>query len=109
MIHFRYVSCGLILTKQNNAEPLPSLTDRTMDPPQKKKIKLSNSTPFAVDISDDVTVQRFRTGHINSKPFKHALIDTVFEDSLLRSVCQECTDHLCFTLKETDIYKVTYV
>lgn len=38
------------------------------------------------------------------QPFKHVVVDQLFQDSLLRDVKEECLK-LAFTKKETDIYK----
>ncbi|KAH0840195.1 Oxoglutarate and iron-dependent oxygenase degradation C-term-domain-containing protein [Lanmaoa asiatica] len=55
------------------------------------------------------TVEQLRTGYVDSTPFKHVVVDTLFRDDLLRSVKDECIEHLSFTEKETDIYKVRRV
>lgn len=42
-----------------------------------------------------------------SKPYLHCKIDTLINDDLLRKVRKEILSNLHFTLKETDIYKVS--
>lgn len=61
---------------------------------------------FATSLFDPSNVERLRTGYVDSAPFKHVVVDTLFRDDLLRSVKDECIEHLSFTEKETDIYKV---
>ncbi|KAH9049740.1 nuclear protein [Lactarius hengduanensis] len=41
-----------------------------------------------------------------TEPFKHALVQKLFQDDLLQQVKDECLSELHFTEKETDIYKV---
>lgn len=61
---------------------------------------------FATALFDPSNVEQLRTGYVQSTPFKHVVVDTLFRDDLLRSVKDECIEHLSFTEKETDIYKV---
>lgn len=42
-----------------------------------------------------------------SKPYLHCKIDTLINDDLLKRVRKEILSNLHFTLKETDIYKVS--
>ncbi|KAF2730209.1 hypothetical protein EJ04DRAFT_445566 [Polyplosphaeria fusca] len=70
-------------------------------------------------ISDDEAHQNFRGGLFNAKvlqaytdyyaasqPYKHAVIQDLVDDTLLRSVRSEIREHIHFTPKETDIYKI---
>jgi prolyl 3-hydroxylase /prolyl 3,4-dihydroxylase len=61
---------------------------------------------FATGLFDASNVDRLRTGYPDSTPFKHVVLDALFRDDLLRSVKDECMEHLSLTEKETDIYKV---
>jgi Rps23 Pro-64 3,4-dihydroxylase Tpa1-like proline 4-hydroxylase len=61
---------------------------------------------FATNLFDASNAEQFRTGYAASTPFKHVVVDTLFRDDLLRNVKDECIEHLSFTEKETDIYKV---
>lgn len=61
---------------------------------------------FAASLFDPSNVEQLRTSYADSTPFKHVVVDTLFRDDLLRSVKDECIEHLSFTEKETDIYKV---
>ncbi|KAF2109474.1 Oxoglutarate and iron-dependent oxygenase degradation C-term-domain-containing protein [Lophiotrema nucula] len=70
-------------------------------------------------ISDDEAHQNFRDGLFDSKvlqdytdyyaasqPYQHAVIQNLVDDSLLRNVRNEIREHIHFTPKETDIYKI---
>jgi len=49
-----------------------------------------------------VLAQQYKT----ARPWKHVVIDKIFTESLLTCVKDEILEHLSFTEKETDIYKV---
>ncbi|KAF2009824.1 hypothetical protein BU24DRAFT_427843 [Aaosphaeria arxii CBS 175.79] len=70
-------------------------------------------------ISDDEAHENFRTGlfasevlksytdyYAESQPYKHAVIQDLVNDSLLRNVRNEIRENISFTPKETDIYKI---
>lgn len=70
-------------------------------------------------ISDDEAQRNFRKGLFDSKvlkdysqqyaksePYKHAVIQNLVDDTLLRSVRNEIRENISFTPKETDIYKI---
>ncbi|KAH6898650.1 Oxoglutarate and iron-dependent oxygenase degradation C-term-domain-containing protein [Thelonectria olida] len=70
-------------------------------------------------LSAEVAKQRFRKGlfgkdvldsytdqYAQSGPYKHAVINGLVDDSLLRSVRNEIKANVSFTPKETDIYKI---
>jgi Rps23 Pro-64 3,4-dihydroxylase Tpa1-like proline 4-hydroxylase len=70
-------------------------------------------------ISDDEAHNNFDAGLFDSKrragyadyyaasqPYKHAVIHNLVDDALLRKVRTEIRDHISFTPKETDIYKI---
>lgn len=61
---------------------------------------------FATGLFDASNIDQLRTSYVDSTPFKHVVVDTLFRDDLLRGVTDECTQHLSFSEKETDIYKV---
>ncbi|KAF8550492.1 hypothetical protein OG21DRAFT_410256 [Imleria badia] len=61
---------------------------------------------FATGLFDASNVEQLRTSYADSTPFKHVVVDTLFRDDLLRGVKDECNEHLGFTEKETDIYKI---
>ncbi|KAF1969873.1 hypothetical protein BU23DRAFT_557287 [Bimuria novae-zelandiae CBS 107.79] len=70
-------------------------------------------------ISDEAAHGNFRKGLFDSKllasytnyyaksqPYKHAVIQNLVDDQLLRNVRNEIREHISFTPKETDIYKI---
>ncbi|KAH9035296.1 Oxoglutarate and iron-dependent oxygenase degradation C-term-domain-containing protein [Lactarius hengduanensis] len=61
---------------------------------------------FAPDLFDPAHVGGLAASYSTSEPFKHALVQKLFQDDLLQQVKDECLSELHFTEKETDIYKV---
>jgi prolyl 3-hydroxylase /prolyl 3,4-dihydroxylase len=70
-------------------------------------------------LTDEEAQQRFRKGlfdqeilksyidqYAESSPYKHAVINGLVDDRLLRSVRDEIRSNVSFTPKETDIYKI---
>ncbi|KAF9534634.1 Oxoglutarate and iron-dependent oxygenase degradation C-term-domain-containing protein [Crepidotus variabilis] len=67
----------------------------------------NDPTPyFANDLFDHSNIARLNSDYLESKPFKYAIAEKLFQDDLLRKVKDECLGELSFTEKETDIYKV---
>ncbi|KAF8841541.1 hypothetical protein BDN67DRAFT_966946 [Paxillus ammoniavirescens] len=56
--------------------------------------------------TDVANLQKLKTTYATNEPFKYAVIDKLFQDDLLKNVKNECINHLSFSEKETDIYKV---
>jgi Rps23 Pro-64 3,4-dihydroxylase Tpa1-like proline 4-hydroxylase len=56
---------------------------------------------FAEDILENYTKE-----YAESEPYKHSVISSLINDDLLRSVRNEIREHVHFTPKETDIYKI---
>ncbi|KAK3052269.1 putative component of NuA3 histone acetyltransferase complex [Extremus antarcticus] len=52
------------------------------------------------------TVQRYAKEYADSAPYKHAVVSSLMNHDLLRSVRSEILDNIHFTPKETDIYKI---
>ena len=98
--------------------------------PQHKRQKVAHDTPHSPPLTADMhgakkpgavscaenlatgllkkeNVERLRQEYADSQPYKHARIETLFQDDLLRKVKDECLTHLSFTEKETDIYRVS--
>ena len=63
---------------------------------------------FAQDVFQPNNIHRLHTEYAASEPFKHAVMDKLFQDDLLKGVKDECLSELSFTEKETDIYKVFF-
>lgn len=61
---------------------------------------------FAPSLLADSTRSRLRDSYAASQPYKHAVLDALIDDSLLRAAREEIIAELSFTEKETDIYKV---
>ena len=64
---------------------------------------------FAPDLFDVTHVGTLADSYSTNEPFKHALVQKLFQDDLLQQVKDECLSELHFTEKETDIYKVCEV
>lgn len=72
-----------------------------------------HSSPFSADLTSQFIHEVFNHNYIadlhsvylNSAPFKHAVVEKLFQDELLGRVKDECL-RLNFTEKETDIFKV---
>ena len=63
------------------------------------------ASQFAPEIFNHNYIAKLHTEYLDSNPFKHAVIEKLFEDDLLLKVKDECL-RLNFTEKETDIFKV---
>jgi len=61
---------------------------------------------FPPDLFDATHVGALAASYPTSEPFKHALVQKLFQDDFLQRVKDECLSELHFTEKETDIYKV---
>ncbi|PIL37015.1 hypothetical protein GSI_00707 [Ganoderma sinense ZZ0214-1] len=67
----------------------------------------SDSTPhFATGLFAPTNIHRLHTEYETSAPFKHTLVEKLFQDDLLQKVKDEALAELSFSEKETDIYKV---
>ncbi|QIW94673.1 hypothetical protein AMS68_000191 [Peltaster fructicola] len=49
---------------------------------------------------------QYRKTYASSTPYKHAVVSPLIADNLLRAVREEVIEHVNFTPKETDIYKI---
>lgn len=80
-------------------------------PPSKKRNTTGDETPeiksaFRSDLFNEKTVQSFRKDYASSGPYPHAVVPSLIQDTLLRSVRSEIISYIHFTLKETDIYRI---
>src|ERR1700743_1770882 len=65
-----------------------------------------NPAPFfATNLLSASTISLLKSQYRSAQPFKHVVIDKIFQESLLMKVKDEIVEHLSFTEKETDIYK----
>ncbi|POS86461.1 hypothetical protein EPUL_001967 [Erysiphe pulchra] len=61
---------------------------------------------FRRDLFAEKSKQIIVEKYASSSPYKHAAINSLIDDQLLRSVRTEILKNIHFTLKETDIYKI---
>ena len=67
----------------------------------------TDPTPhFSQDLFAPANIHRLHTEYAASAPFKHTLVEKLFQDDLLQKVKDEALAELSFSEKETDIYKV---
>ncbi|KAJ2926271.1 hypothetical protein H1R20_g10808, partial [Candolleomyces eurysporus] len=64
------------------------------------------ASKFHNGLFDHQNISRLHSSYEASGPFKHTVVDKLFQDELLKKVKDECLTQLSFTEKETDIYKV---
>ncbi|KAG8159188.1 hypothetical protein KVR01_010849 [Diaporthe batatas] len=61
---------------------------------------------FRQGLFDRQVLDAYTKAYAASSPYKHSVINSLVDDSLLRSVRNEIRDNVSFTPKETDIYKI---
>ncbi|KAF5020821.1 hypothetical protein F66182_7144 [Fusarium sp. NRRL 66182] len=61
---------------------------------------------FRAGLFDKKVLDSYTEQYAQSEPYKHAVINGLVHDSLLRSVRSEIRSNVEFTPKETDIYKI---
>ncbi|SPN97781.1 related to component of NuA3 histone acetyltransferase complex [Cephalotrichum gorgonifer] len=61
---------------------------------------------FRKNLFDKSVLDSYTSQYAKSAPYKHAVIESLVDDSLLRSVRNEIRDNVHFTPKETDIYRI---
>lgn len=61
---------------------------------------------FSPGLFDSKTVKRYTDEYAASEPYRHAVVSSLINETLLRSVRSEILDNIHFTPKETDIYKI---
>jgi prolyl 3-hydroxylase /prolyl 3,4-dihydroxylase len=64
---------------------------------------------FTPDLFSAAHIGELAASYATSQPFKHVLVEKLFQEDLLQQVKDECLSELHFTEKETDIYKVRFV
>ncbi|KAI2785941.1 Prolyl 3,4-dihydroxylase ofd1 [Penicillium oxalicum] len=85
----------------------PSIDGNGM--PDSKKRALSSEEAvarFSDGLFDPAKQKKYTDAYAKSSPYLHGVICPLIEPSLLRSVRDEVQEHLSFTEKETDIYKI---
>ncbi|KAF8472529.1 Oxoglutarate and iron-dependent oxygenase degradation C-term-domain-containing protein [Kalaharituber pfeilii] len=61
---------------------------------------------FTQELFEDPVKHKYRDSYASSEPYKHAVIQPLIDDTLLRNVRYEILANLHFTRKETDIYRI---
>ncbi|KAF1912496.1 Oxoglutarate and iron-dependent oxygenase degradation C-term-domain-containing protein [Ampelomyces quisqualis] len=75
----------------------------------KKKRAISDEDAhknFRNGLFDGKVLEGYTNYYAESQPYKHAVIQNLIDDTLLRNVRNEIREHIHFTPKETDIYKI---
>ena len=102
------------MAKKANARPPspegdPSLLKRLKIGPHADAAVVADPAPlFAPDILQPATAQTLNAEYAASGPYKHAVVETLFQDELLEKVKDEILNEIAFTVKETDIYRVRF-
>ncbi|OQD70308.1 hypothetical protein PENDEC_c024G02848 [Penicillium decumbens] len=92
---------------KRTTEERPSIDGNGL--PESKKRALSSeeaAARFRDGLFDPAEQKQYTDSYAKSSPYYHGVIHPLIEDSLLRSVREEIQEHLHFTEKETDIYKI---
>ncbi len=74
--------------------------------PNSEEDSLPTRSAFREGILRDSTLTAYHDSYRSSAPYPHAVVPSLIEDSLLRNVRNEIKEHIHFTLKETDIYRI---
>ena len=61
---------------------------------------------FSTNLFAPATLQGFKDAYASSAPYPHAVIPSLVDHELLRAVRDEVKEHIHFTPKETDIYRI---
>jgi Rps23 Pro-64 3,4-dihydroxylase Tpa1-like proline 4-hydroxylase len=81
--------------------------DSPATPPSKKPaISPNHEALFRDDLFAVETRNAFTLAYAASQPYPYAVVASLIQDKLLRNVRKEITEHVHFTLKETDIYRI---
>lgn len=67
---------------------------------------MSIESSFAPSLLSEERQKSFQQSYASSQPYRHAVINELLSDELLRKAREEIVNGLSFTEKETDIYKV---
>ncbi|KAK2748791.1 hypothetical protein FQN57_000372 [Myotisia sp. PD_48] len=73
---------------------------------KKRALSIDLTSAFGDGLFADTTFVNYKKAYANSEPYKHGVILPLFNPDLLRTVRTEIQEHLSFTEKETDIYKI---
>ncbi|KZT72481.1 hypothetical protein DAEQUDRAFT_704824 [Daedalea quercina L-15889] len=102
----------MVRTHARSESPTPA-AEMEAEPILLKRMKMSHiSNPdavaerFASDLFSPNNIHRLHTEYETSQPYKHVIVDKLFQDDILQKVKDEALAELSFAEKETDIYKV---
>ncbi|KAL9077318.1 MAG: hypothetical protein Q9157_003385 [Trypethelium eluteriae] len=74
---------------------------------KKRALPLKNIVDhFRDGLFDETQLLQYRKAYLSSEPYKHGVIPSLINQTLLRSVRHEIRTNLSFTPKETDIYRL---
>ena len=111
---FSFSGSDPLFQKTTMSPTTSSATRPANDPvPEERTTKRQKTTTESVaskfhdGLMQEESRQNIRKAFMESKPYLHCKIDKLMSDDLLRRVRKEIFAELHFTLKETDIYKVT--
>ncbi|KAH9951717.1 nuclear protein [Amylocystis lapponica] len=100
----------MVQSHERSPSPPPS------EPTLLKRMKMNHLSPtsdpdvlaelFVPELLHPNSIHRLHTEYDASQPFKHTVVEKLFQDELLKRVKDEALAELNFTEKETDIYKV---
>ncbi|GAA6002974.1 oxidative DNA demethylase [Rhodotorula paludigena] len=76
------------------------------EPAAKRQKTAEAPLPFHPSLLVESNVDRLQQAHEASTPYKHAVIDRLFDEDFLKRARKEITEQLSFREKETDIYKI---
>ena len=87
--------------------PTASSSAATAISPSSIDINTSLASQFADEVFNHNYIAKLHTDYLVSNPFKHNVVEKLFQDELLLKVKDECL-RLNFTQNETDIFKVCF-
>ncbi|EJU06373.1 hypothetical protein DACRYDRAFT_97845 [Dacryopinax primogenitus] len=84
----------------------PSPSEGARSSKRQKLNEADDTSAFVPDLFEQATVKKLADAYEASEPYKHAVLDRLVDDDLLKKVKDEILGELRFAEKETDIYKV---
>ncbi|QSS52872.1 Fe II 2-oxoglutarate-dependent dioxygenase [Histoplasma capsulatum var. duboisii H88] len=92
--------------KRKTTSTRNSLDGNGQSDPKKRLLDETIKSRFRNGLLDRATLDQYKQSYAVSAPYKHGVISPLINPTLLRSVRTEIQEHLSFTEKETDIYKI---
>lgn len=101
------VSACQLRTVQMTATAQPRAASPNPAPSKRAKVSAVSveaaALPFHSTLLDPANIQRLNKEHEASSPYKHAVINQLFEPEFLKKARQEIVEQISFREKETDI------